>query len=177
MRGRQKELLELLERSGASLFTLLTRLTLREDIAEELMQELFIKLNNCKGPDNVASWDAYAHRAAIHLAFDWRRGRKRASLRLERIEQPAANEESPLTKLISSERLQETLNAIERLNKSSREIVIMRYIQQDSYDNIAEKLGKTPHQVRALCSRALSRLRDILGADRHELCERKEENV
>ena len=177
MRGRQKELLELLDRSGADLFTLLTRLTLREDVAEELMQELFIKLCNCKGPDNVASWDSYAHRAAIHLAFDWRRGRKRASLRLEQIRLPAANEESPLTKLISSERLQETLDAIEKLNKSSREIVIMRYIQQDSYDSIAEKLGKTPHQVRALCSRAVNRLRDVLGFDRHELCERKEENV
>ena len=53
----------------------------------------------------------------------------------------------------------------------------MRFIQQDSYDSIAEKLGKTPHHVRALCSRAVSHLRDVLGSDRHELCERKEENV
>jgi len=46
LRDRQKELLELLDKSGANLYALLTRLTLREDVAEELMQELFIKLNN-----------------------------------------------------------------------------------------------------------------------------------
>lgn len=38
MSSGDKELLELLERSGAELYTLLTRLTLREDVAEELMQ-------------------------------------------------------------------------------------------------------------------------------------------
>ena len=37
MSSGDKELLELLERSGAELYTLLTRLTLREDVAEELM--------------------------------------------------------------------------------------------------------------------------------------------
>ncbi len=50
MRDRQKELLELLDKSGANLYALLTRLTLREDIAEELMQELFIKLINSLCP-------------------------------------------------------------------------------------------------------------------------------
>ena len=49
MSSRQKELLELLDKSGADLYALLTRLTLREDVAEELMQELFIKL---KGSSN-----------------------------------------------------------------------------------------------------------------------------
>ena len=45
MRDRQTELLELLDKSGANLYALLTRLTLREDVAEELMQELFTQLD------------------------------------------------------------------------------------------------------------------------------------
>jgi len=76
LRSRQKELLELLDKSGADLYALLTRLTLREDVAEELMQELFIKLNNSRGIGKIANWNAYAHRAAINLAFDWRRSHK-----------------------------------------------------------------------------------------------------
>lgn len=71
MSSRQEELLEFLDRSGAELYTLLTRLTLRQDIAEELMQELFIKLSRSRGPAKVTKWDAYARRAAINLAFDW----------------------------------------------------------------------------------------------------------
>jgi DNA-directed RNA polymerase specialized sigma24 family protein len=41
----------------------------------------------------------------------------------------------------------------------------MRYIQQSSYEEIAEQIGKTVHQARALCFRAMSTLRDVLGCD------------
>jgi RNA polymerase sigma-70 factor (ECF subfamily) len=168
LRSRQEELLELLDKSGASLYALLTRLTLRQDVAEELMQELFIKLSNSRGMDKVANWDAYARRAAINLAFDWRRSRKRTALRLERVREPASNDDSPLGKLIRSEELRETLDAIGQLNRACREALVMRYIQQESYDYIAEQLGKTPHHIRALCSRALNNLRDALGTNKQK---------
>jgi DNA-directed RNA polymerase specialized sigma24 family protein len=99
LRSRQKELLELLDKSGADLYALLTRLTLREDVAEELMQELFIKLNHSRGIGNVANWNAYARRSAINLAFDWRRSQKRSVLTLGQVSEPASNDESPLGKL------------------------------------------------------------------------------
>ena len=168
MRSGDKELLELLDKSGAELFALLTRLTLREDVAEELMQELFMKLSNLsnsRGAGKIVNWQAYARRAAINLAFDWQRGRKRAALNLGRIREPISTDASPLGKLIHSEELQETLSAIGRLRKTSREALVMRYIQQESYDDIAEQMGKTSHQVRALCSRSIGRLRDILGSN------------
>jgi RNA polymerase sigma-70 factor (ECF subfamily) len=177
LRSRQKELLELLDKSGADLYALLTRLTLREDIAEELMQELFIKLNNSKGIGNVANWNAYARRAAINLAFDWRRSQKRAVLTVKKFSEPISNDNSPVGKLIHSEELQQTLDAVDRLKKSSREVLVMRYLQQESYDDIAEQLGKTSHQVRALCSRAIHHLRDVLGSNEHKSSKKEIHNV
>ena len=177
MRSRQEELLELLNKSGASLHALLTRLTLREDVAEELMQELFIKLSNSRGRNKVANLDAYARKAAINLAFDWRRSRKRTTLRLEQVRRQTSNEESPLGKLIHSEELRETLDAIGQLNRACREALVMRYIQQESYDYIAEQLGKTPHHVRALCSRALNNLRDALGSNKQKSSGKEMHNV
>ncbi len=177
MRGRNKELLELLDRSGAKLFALLTRLTLREDVAEELMQELFIKLGKCSGPKKDNGWDAYANRAAINLAFDWQRSNKRETKKLKQLDMPVSNDDSPLVKLIRSEEFRNMLDAISRLNKTSREVLVMHYIQQESYETIAERLGKTSHHVRALCSKAINRLRNSHGADRRFICERKEENV
>lgn len=161
MQDRQKELLELLDKSGANLFTLLTRLTLREDIAEELMQELFIKLNNSHF-DKVRSRYAYARKTAINLAFEWRRNQKLHRVGLDQISEPACNAVSPLNKLIKTEELDEILNAISKLNKIPREAFVLRYIQEEPYDYIAEQLGKTVHHVRALCSRALTRIRHIL---------------
>jgi DNA-directed RNA polymerase specialized sigma24 family protein len=70
---RQTELLDLLDKFGAGLHALLTRLTLREDVAEELLQDLFIKLQGAKDQGRIDCWYAYARRTAINLAFDWRR--------------------------------------------------------------------------------------------------------
>jgi len=172
-----KELLELLERSGAELYTLLTRLTLREDVAEELMQDLFIKLKKAGGAARAANLDAYARRAAINLAFDWRRTRRRAVLRFGNIAEPVAVGTSPLGKMIRSEEMQETLNAIGRLKKAAREVLVMRYIQQQSYDDIARQTGKTSHQVRAMCSRSIRRLRDVLGSNHSQSAAKEIENV
>ncbi len=177
MRDRQKELLELLDKSGANLYALLTRLTLREDIAEELMQELFIKLSNSRHFDKAANRQAYVRRAAINLAFDWRRSRKLNPLRLDQIREPASNDSSPLGKLVQAEELDEILNAIGQLKKVPREAFVMRYIQQKSYDYIAEQLGKTSHHVRALCSRASNRLRNILGHNQSQSFVKETNNV
>ena len=177
MKSRQKELLELLDKSGADLYALLTRLTLREDVAEELMQELFIKLNHSRFTGKVANLEAYARRAAINLAFDWRRSQKRAVQTTWLAAEPAANDDSPLSKLIHTEELTETLNAMGQLNKSSREALIMRYLQQESYDSIAEQLGKSSHHVRALCSRAIRHLRDTLGSNEHKPTKKEKHNV
>ena len=168
MRSRHEELLELLDKSGAELFALLTRLTLREDIAEELMQELFIKLQSSRGLDRATNRDAYVRRAAINLAFDWRRRQKRAALRLEQVRRRASNDESPLAKMVHSEELRETLDALGRLKKASREALVRRYIQQESYAHIAEQMGKTSHQVRAMCSRAVHHLRRIVGLNHRQ---------
>ncbi len=177
MADRQKELLELLDKSGASLYALLTRLTLREDVAEELMQELFIKLNNTSRFDKVRNRYAYARKTAINLAFEWRRNRKLNRMGLYQISEPASNDSSPLNKLIRTEELDEILNAIAKLNKVPREAFVMRYIQQEPYDHIAEQLGKTVHHVRALCSRASTRIRYILERNHSQSFVKETHNV
>jgi RNA polymerase sigma-70 factor (ECF subfamily) len=175
---RRTELLELLDRSGASLHALLTRLTLRQDVAEELMQDLFVKLHGAKDQSGVDCWYAYARRTAINLAFDWRRREKsRRSCPLDESLECVSQAGSPLNKLIESEELEQVLAAIGRLHGSSREAFVLRYIQQESYEEIAKQLGKTPHHVRALCSRAMSALRDMLGRDESSKDEKEVQHV
>jgi RNA polymerase sigma-70 factor (ECF subfamily) len=163
---RQTELLELLDKFGAGLHALLTRLTLREDVAEELMQDLFLKLQGAKDRGRVDCWYAYARRTAMNLAFDWRRRQAtRRTCSLDELAERASETPAPLGKLLASEELEQVLAAIDQLSGASREVLIMRYIQQDSYEEIAGQLGKTVHQTRALCFKAMSALRDVLGCD------------
>jgi RNA polymerase sigma factor (sigma-70 family) len=152
----------MLDASGPALYSLLTKLTLRQDVAEELMQELFIKLNKARNGRKIENFDAYARRAAVNLAFDWRRKHRQPAAALQQVPEPTCLNVSPLTSLIEAEELEETLNAIGRLDKVSRQAVVMRYIRQESYEHIAEQLGRSPHHVRALCARAMDRLRNTL---------------
>jgi RNA polymerase sigma factor (sigma-70 family) len=163
LQNRQERLLELLERSGPGLYALLTRLTLREDAAEDLMQELFIRLSNSRALEKAENRDAYARRCAINLAFDWWQRKKQDALPLDSAREPASNDNSPLGKLIQKEELEEVLNGIGQLSGLSRETFVMRYIEKDSYEEIAKEVGKEPHQVRALCSKAMTRLRNIVN--------------
>jgi RNA polymerase sigma-70 factor (ECF subfamily) len=161
---RQVQLLELLDAHGAGLHALLTRLTLREEVAEELMQEVFLKLHAAKDLGRIDCWYAYARRTAINLAFDWRRRQAiRRACSLDVLSDRASETDGPLGQLIASEELEQVLAAIGRLHGASREVFVLRYIQQSSYEEIAAQLGRNVHQVRALCFRALSTLRDVLG--------------
>ena len=163
MQGGLQRLLELFEHSGPSLYTLLMRLVLREDIAEELMQELFVKLANFRGLDKVKNLAAYAHRTAVNMAFDWRKARDKDPCRLDDAPEPPPDFISPLDKLSLNEEIEDVLCAISQLRGASREAFVMRYIQQHPYEYIAGEMGKTPHQVRALCFKALMHIRYLLS--------------
>ena len=170
-------LLELLNQQGPRLHALLTRLTLREDIAEDLMQELFIKLAGSNRLEKVDNLPAYVRTTAINLAFDWRRKETRIHTRSDEYIEPVSEERGAVSRLIDREHLQIVMEAAEQLNELQRQVFVMRYIEQTSFEQIAQEVGKTPHHVRALASRALSRVRDICakiqvrssqeGANRH----------
>ncbi|MHC4130838.1 MAG: RNA polymerase sigma factor [Planctomycetota bacterium] len=175
MKNNQK-ILELLEQSGPSLYALLTKLTLNQDTAEELMQELFIKLNNSKTFQKAVYPTAYAHRTAINLALDWRRNRRK-HLTLHQINEPSSENSSPLSRLIQNEQLQQILNAIANLKGVFGEVVVMRYIQQLSYDDIAAQLEKTAHQTRAISHKAITHLRNLMKIENSIIYKEEPDNV
>jgi RNA polymerase sigma-70 factor (ECF subfamily) len=157
--GDPHGLLTILDRHGAELHALLTRLTLRAGVAEDLLQELFLKLRCADGFARATDRTAYAFRAAIHLACDWRRARRHTEhLRTE----PPAAAASPLARLIDAEELEQVLDALPSLPESGRTVLVLRYLQHQEYAEIARRLGKTEHQVRGLCSKALGQLRAVL---------------
>jgi RNA polymerase sigma-70 factor (ECF subfamily) len=152
-------LLNILETHGAELHALFTRLTLRAGVAEDLLQELFLKLREAKGFAAAKNQRAYAFRTAIHLAFDWRRSqRPTVPLRTE----PADSAESPLAQLIDTEELEQILDAMQRLSELGRQVLVLRYLQHEEYLEIADQLGKSEHQIRGLCHKAIGQLRSML---------------
>jgi RNA polymerase sigma-70 factor (ECF subfamily) len=159
---RQKKILQLLDTSGERLHRLLGRLTRREDVVGDLLQELFLRLLNSKTFDKAKDPFAYAYRAAINLAFEWRRKQK-ATCQISQENYPAPKDNpSALGKMIQAEELEQVLNATSKLTDLARDVVVMRYIEQDTYEEIGWRLDKKPQYMRALCSKAMTELREML---------------
>lgn len=161
-----RDVLDLLDTSGPYLLRLLYRVTLSEDAAEDLFQELFLKLQASEAFHAAENRPAYARVAALNLAFDWRRGRRRHPTAALPAGEAASGEPSALQRLIDDEEVRTVLDLMTELPMSGVELLTMRFVQQDSYETIAGQLGKTEHQVRALCSKALGQLRDLVRKKR-----------
>lgn len=159
MDPKARRVLDLLESIGPSLYGLLAKLTLRKDAAEELMQELFLKLVRSPGFEQVENKEGYAYRAAVRLAIDWRAAQRRQPGPLSPEIEPSADP-AILNQLADAEQVQRVLAVLERMDEPYRYAFVMRWIHEQPYEAIAPQLGKTPHQVRGLCHRALQQLRE-----------------
>jgi RNA polymerase sigma factor (sigma-70 family) len=156
---------QLLAEHGRQLHALLFRLTLRNDVADDLLQDLFCKLAQSEGFRRADKPAAFAFRTAMNLAFDWRRSKKRMSMSDADITVQPSSAPSAISDLVRREELEQTLNAIGELRPADRDILVLRYLQQQSYETIADQFGKTAHQIRALAHKALESLRKLLGVD------------
>jgi RNA polymerase sigma-70 factor (ECF subfamily) len=129
------------------------------------MQDLFINLSRSSGFDNSNHPEAYAQRAARHLAFNWLRAQKRRPDTKALPDAVPVSNPSPLSHLVGKERLEMIRDALLDVPDAQREIIVLRFIQQYPYQAIAEQMQCTAHQARALCHKGIESLRKLLHPD------------
>lgn len=156
-----ERLLKLLDEHGARLHRLLARLTLRADAAEDLLQDLFLRLRSSTGFQKADDPLGFAIRTAVNLAFDWQRKKSRRAEVTLPVDHPA-DDDDPSLKVEHREEKEQLLAAIAELSEGMRVCLALRYVEQFEADEVARKLGKSPHQVRALCAKGIARLRQRL---------------
>jgi RNA polymerase sigma-70 factor, ECF subfamily len=161
--NQSKRLESLLDAGGRHLYSLLVRLTLREDVADDLLQELVVRLSQSNGFQQADDPLSYARRVAIHLAFDWYRQKKRQGKIEGLLEEPSAVVVSPLNMLIACEDYKQILANMEQLSELSRTCIVLHYVEQLSYIEIAEQLGTTSHKIRGVCHKGIRRLQQLMG--------------
>lgn len=165
------EVLTLLAEHGERLHALLTRLTLRTEIAEDLMQDLFCKLAENDRFHAASNRAAYATRMAMNLAFDHRRRQRRALLDDVDPNALAGAPSKPLLDLVRREELDALLDAVGNLPDGYREVVVLRYLEQQDFETIGQQLDKTAHHARALCCKAIAKLRRVLDVEQDDVAD------
>jgi RNA polymerase sigma-70 factor, ECF subfamily len=147
---------------------LFARLGQRE-IAEDLTADVFVRLiqvlprYKVSSARPVASFSAWLYRIAGNLLTDhYRRQQHRRHLDLaEQVEQSSGNP-GPDHCAVVSEEGQLLAAAITDLATEQQLVVLYRFAEQLSVQEVAELMGKTAGAVKALQFRALANLRRIL---------------
>jgi len=155
-------LLTVLEQHGDQMFFLLKRITHSDIAAEDLLQDLFLRLRQSAAFARADDPAAYARRVALNLGLDWLRRRDERCIPFTG--SPTADDRAPWEDLSRQEEEQRVLQALATLPRTSREIIASHFLAEESYEQIAERLHKTPHQVRALCHKGIKKMRRALSA-------------
>lgn len=164
---------ELVELYSPRVFGLLYRLTGVRDVAEDLLQETFLRLvRTIERYEHAGKFEAWLFRIAANLARDRARklGRRGATSSLDggwdtqepRGSEPATSDDGPSMQLMRNEAGTRLAACLEQLSDAEREIILLRHYSELSFREIADLLGVPLGTALARAHRALKRLRGLL---------------
>lgn len=146
------------------------RLALRicgESGAEDAAQEAFLSawraLPRFRGECQFSTW---LYRLTANAAVDYLRREKKQRTDGDIAElDPMDDSPTPQERAEQSDTRQRVQAALAQLTREHREILLLRYMQELDYGEIAAALGISEGTVKSRISRAKGRLREILARD------------
>jgi RNA polymerase sigma-70 factor (ECF subfamily) len=184
-RAREKEPAAfdaLVEIYATRLYGYFYRLTGSRHDAEDLLQELFVRLVRMIGRyEHDGRFDGWLFRIATNLVRDRvRRARQVKVVRWEPVPgaeleeaDPLASRPDPLAcdprdRLERSEQVDCMQRALARLPEAEREVLLLRHFSQLSFREIAELMGTPLGTALARAHRGLARLREMMESEMRE---------
>jgi RNA polymerase sigma-70 factor (ECF subfamily) len=156
-RGDEVSFCELYSLYGRQVYNYLLRLLREEPAAEDILQEVFLAVwryaGNYQGRARVKTW---LFRIAHNQAISWLR-RDRLALPYEEIEADSG-EASPEDQALESWRREQVRWALSWLSPKHRAVLEMAYLQDLSYQEIAEVVGCPVGTVKSRMNQAMRNL-------------------
>ena len=157
----------LARRYEARLFSYALRMTGDAHEAADLAQETLLRVYRSLGRfDASRRFAPWAFGIAAHVCRDWLRRRGR------RAEQPWGNDDrpagiaTPAEAAAAAEERERVVQAVRRLPPKYREVIVLHYLEEMPYDDVARSLSISPEAARRRALRAREMLRKRLGGDR-----------
>ena len=187
---RQAAFSELFARHHRRAYDLAYRVLGDTGLASDAVQESFLTIYR-KGArfEARARFTSWLHRVVLNRCIDMqRRERRHRMVPLATggaaddpdaagagVPEPSGDpRENPLTRSLGAERAELVRTAIRRLSPKLAEVVVLRYPQGRSYEEIGEILGVPPGTVKSRLNRAQSALRGSLSSELGEAGEEAE---
>jgi RNA polymerase sigma-70 factor (ECF subfamily) len=171
-RGDHDAFRALFEAHKDKVYSIALRYSGNEAVAMDIAQEIFLKLFSCiRNFRAEASFDTWLYRLVVNHCLDHqRRGRKLIPLVEGFLEIVCAPRETVLHELLRAELQQHIQQVVDRLSPDQRIVIVLRYTEGLSYEEIAEILGCSAGTVASRLNRAhkilerrLSHIREAQG--------------
>ena len=147
-------------------FRLALRMCGNEADADEVAQEAFLSawkgLPNFRGESRFSTW---LYQLTTHAAIDLMRREKRQAA-AEDIDGITAADDgpSPQQQVERAETRREVRSALMQLPEEYRQVLLLRFMQELDYGEIARALNVSEGTVKSRINRAKSKLREVLAA-------------
>jgi RNA polymerase sigma-70 factor (ECF subfamily) len=175
--GREDAYRELISRYERPVFSLIFRMVRDKETAEDLAQETFIKvLNNIDRYLPEFKFSSWLFKIANNITIDFLRKRQIDTISIEGAPDAVTEEskrataialasagESPLQELESKELGEQIERAIGKLRPEYRACILLRHVEDYSYDEIAEIVKLPLGTVKTYIHRARAELREHLS--------------
>jgi RNA polymerase sigma-70 factor (ECF subfamily) len=151
----------------AKLYGVVLRILKRRDLADEVMQETYLKIWNSAGQFDpaLAAPITWMVTIARNRAIDIVRKRSEASIEDEPQAMEVAGETpNPLARRELTEELKRLLACMDKLDEERRRMVMLAYYEGWSREQLAAKLGKPVNTIKTWLRRSLLEIRECLGS-------------
>jgi len=166
-KGDQAAFERLYQATRAKLYGTVVRILRRADLADEVLQEAYLKVWNSAGRFDpaVASPITWMVAIARNHAIDLVRRKPEISIEEEpeAMEMAVAENPHPLAKRETSEELKRLLACMGRLDEERRRLVLLAYYGGWSREQLAAKFEKPVNTIKTWLRRALADIRECLG--------------
>ena len=153
--------------TSAKLYGIIVRILPTRGMADEIMQEVYVKIWDRAGDFDAGRASPISWMAAIARNRALDEARKRTPLSIEEMPdgyEPAAEPGHPLDGKERSEALRALLGCLSSLDKEKREIVLLAYYRGLSREALAKRYDHPVATIKTWLHRSLAQLRMCLGS-------------
>lgn len=133
------------------------------DQAQEVLLRVYQSLGRFDPKRRFVHW---VFGIASHVCRDWLRRRKRRPEKPSELPVEEASPERTDELVEAAEERDRVREAVQRLPRKYREVIVLHYLEELPYDEVANVLGITAPAARRRALRARDMLRDSLEGDR-----------
>jgi len=155
------------------LYATILRMTKNPQDAQDLVQDAFIKVyRNLDKYDASGSFSSWLYRVAINHCMDEFRKKRYSMTQIEIDEERVVEPNHPELVFLKKEKSRQLERLIATLPEDERLIILLRYVNEISYEEISEVMGVPLATVRNKLHRAKKKMRETVkreGGYFHEL--------